>query len=134
MKEEEKIINNIEDKSKKITVSDIDKVLSEQDKINTKEDRLKKDKLFKLFDQVKLVMEMLKDFRAKKYTDIPWRTIGLLTAALLYFLNPFDIIPDFLPLLGYTEDAVAFLAIFKSLQTDLKNYCLWKGYDPDKYF
>ncbi|HCA42930.1 MAG TPA: hypothetical protein DEP28_06715 [Bacteroidetes bacterium] len=134
MKEEEKIINNIEDKSKDITVSDIDKVLSEQDKINTKEERLKKDKLFKLFDQVKLVMEMLKDFRAKKYTDIPWRTIGLLTAALLYFLNPFDIIPDFLPLLGYTEDAVAFLAIFKSLQTDLKNYCLWKGYDPDKYF
>ncbi len=134
MKEEEKIINNIEDKSKDITVSDIDKVLSEQDKINKKEERLKKDKLFKLFDQVKLVMEMLKDFRSKKYTDIPWRTIGLLTAALLYFLNPFDIIPDFLPLLGYTEDAVAFLAIFKSLQTDLKNYCLWKGYDPDKYF
>lgn len=134
MKEEEKIINNIEDKSKDITVSDIDKVLSSEDKVETKEERLKKDKLFKLFDQVKLAMEMLKDFRTKKYTDIPWRTIGLLTAALLYFLNPFDIIPDFLPLLGYTEDAVAFLAIFKSLQTDLKNYCLWKGYDPDKYF
>ncbi|HRE40470.1 MAG TPA: DUF1232 domain-containing protein [Ignavibacteria bacterium] len=134
MKDEEKIIHNIEDKSKDITVSDIDKVLSDEKTVTAKEERLKKDKLFKLFDQVKLAMEMLKDYRAKRYTDIPWRTIGLLTAALLYFINPFDLIPDFLPIFGYTEDAVAFLAIFKSIQTDLKNYCLWKGYDTDKYF
>ncbi|HEX2786943.1 MAG TPA: YkvA family protein [Ignavibacteria bacterium] len=129
-----KIISGIEEKAEHITPAEVDKVLSSEKVIDAKEDKVKREKLFKLFDQVKLGMQMMKDFKAKRYTQVPWRTVGLITAALLYFINPLDIIPDILPIFGYTDDAVAFAAIFKSIQTDLKNYCHWKGLDPANYF
>lgn len=131
---DKKIISGIEDKAGHITDAEVDKVLSSEKVIDSKEYKVKKEKLFKLFDQVKLALQMMKDFKAKRYTQVPWRTVGLLTAAMLYFINPFDIIPDILPVFGYTDDAVAFAAIFKSIQTDLKNYCHWRGFDPAKYF
>lgn len=131
---DKKIISGIEERASHITDAELNKVLSSEKVIDSKEDKVKKEKLFKLFDQVKLAMQMVKDFKAKKYPHVPWRTIGLITAALLYFINPLDIIPDLLPLLGYTDDAVAFAAIFKSIQTDLKNYCHWRGLDPANYF
>lgn len=131
---DKKIISGIEEKAGHITPAEVDKVISSEKVIDEKEGKVKREKLFKLFDQVKLAMQMVKDFKAKQYTHVPWRTIGLITAALLYFINPLDIIPDLLPIFGYTDDAVAFAAIFKSIQTDLKNYCNWRGLDPANYF
>lgn len=40
----------------------------------------------------------------------PGRVKGILLAALAYFVMPVDIIPDFLPVIGFTDDA-AVLAI-----------------------
>ena len=40
----------------------------------------------------------------------PRRVRGVLLAALAYFVMPFDAIPDFLPVIGFTDDA-AVLAI-----------------------
>ncbi len=88
----------------------------------------------KLFNQIKLALEMVKDFKSRTYTGVPWRTMALIIVALLYFLNPLDLIPDLLPVIGLTDDAIAFASIFKSLQTDLRNYCLWKGYNTELYF
>ena len=77
---------------------------------------------------------MLKDYKAKRYTEVPWRSIGLLSVGILYFLNPMDLMPDIIPILGLTDDAVALAAIFKSLQSDLKLYCEWRGLDVEEYF
>ncbi|MBK7444751.1 MAG: DUF1232 domain-containing protein [Ignavibacteria bacterium] len=58
----------------------------------------------------------------------------MIAATILYFLNPFDVVPDLLPVFGYTDDALLFASVFKSIQTDLEKYCEWKGLSPDKYF
>lgn len=121
-------------KSAKITPKDIDKVLTSEKKISAKSEFIRSLKFSVLYNQVKLALEMLKDYKTKKYTDLPWKTITLLTVATLYFLNPFDLIPDILPVIGYGDDALAFAGVFKAVQSDLKKYCNWKGYDPEKYF
>ncbi|CAN5568245.1 hypothetical protein BH10BAC5_BH10BAC5_13060 [soil metagenome] len=121
-------------RSDKITSKDVDKVLSSEKKISLKSEALNILNFKTLFNQIKLTLEMLKDYRAKSYTDLPWKTITLLTVAVLYFLNPFDLIPDVLPVIGYGDDALAFAGVFKAVQSDLKKYCNWKGYDPEKYF
>jgi len=132
--DESGIYNEIENESLKIEPEDIDKIISKEKRILRKTKISKASKYSKLFFQVKLVFELIKDYRSKLYTDIPWRTIGILTLLIAYFINPFDIIPDVLPVLGYTDDALLFAAFFKSISVDLKKYSDWKGYDTEKYF
>jgi len=131
---EAKIIEEIEKESEKTGPEKLDEVIQKEEKIREKSKKLKPDIFQKLLNQIKLALEMAKDFKSKTYTQVPWRTMALITVALLYFLNPLDLIPDLLPVLGLTDDAIAFASIFKSLQTDLRKYCLWKGYDTELYF
>ena len=129
-----KILKEIEKESEKTGPGKLDEVILKEKKIEDKSKKLNLDIFQKLFNQIKLALEMVKDFKSRTYTDVPWRTMALIIVALLYFLNPLDLIPDLLPVLGLTDDAIAFASIFKSLQVDLRNYCVWKGYNTELYF
>jgi uncharacterized membrane protein YkvA (DUF1232 family) len=131
---ESEIFDEVKSDSSKISSDEFNEVLKNENQIRKKASKLNFDKFSKLIRQLTLSLQMLKDYKTKAYINIPWRTIALVVAAILYFINPFDIIPDFIPFLGYTDDAVAFAAIFKSAQTDLFDYCKWKGYNTEDYF
>jgi len=128
------IFDEVISDSSKVSPDELNEVLKNENQIRKKASKLNLDKFSKLIRQLTLSLQMLKDYRTKAYLNIPWRTIALIVAAILYFINPFDIIPDFIPFLGYTDDAIAFAAIFKSAQTDLQDYCKWKGYNTEEYF
>ena len=131
---EEEILEKIEQESKEVTPEKIDEVIVHEKEIEQKTKKLNRNHFEKLYMQVRLALQMIKDYKAKRYTEIPWRSIGLISIGILYFLNPLDLMPDFIPILGLTDDAVALAAIFKSLQSDLKLYCEWRGLDVDEYF
>ena len=44
--------------------------------------------------------------------------------ALLYFINPFDAIPDFVPFAGFVDDAAVIAAAVTFLRIELKNYLI----------
>lgn len=50
----------------------------------------------------------------------PPATRGVLLAALAYFVLPFDVIPDFIVGLGYTDDAAVLLAAFTAVRRDIR--------------
>lgn len=45
---------------------------------------------------------------------------GMMLAALAYFVLPTDVIPDFIPALGYTDDAAVFAALTALVGRNLK--------------
>lgn len=47
--------------------------------------------------------------------SVPMFQRGLLAGALLYFLLPMDAIPDFLGLIGFTDDAAVLMAALKAV-------------------
>ena len=132
--QDQEVIDLIEQESQEVTPEEVDEVIVHEEEIREKSEKLNKDKFGKLYNQVKLALQMVKDYKAGRYREIPWRTIGLLTVGVLYFLNPFDLMPDIIPILGLTDDAVALAAIFKSIQSDLKLYCEWRGLNLNDYF
>jgi uncharacterized membrane protein YkvA (DUF1232 family) len=65
---------------------------------------------------------MVQSHISGEYKQIPWKTLLLSLAAILYFLNPLDMIPDFLPGLGYLDDATIVAFVVNSLKNDLEAF------------
>jgi len=80
--------------------------------------------------KVKLLLMLLKDYWDGKYT-LPYRTIIAIVVALLYILNPIDLIPDILPFLGLTDDLSMLLFVWGMVSKDVGEYALWKVENAD---
>jgi len=80
----------------------------------------------RLAKQAKAAWEMVTAWWRGEY-EAPWASIASITAALLYFLGPFDFIPDFLPLVGFLDDATIMGFVVHRVQGDLKRFAAAKG-------
>jgi uncharacterized membrane protein YkvA (DUF1232 family) len=83
--------------------------------------------------RVELALACVKDVVRGRYR-LPWKTLAALTTALAYFLSPVDVIPDFVPLSGFVDDAAVLGLVFGAAEVDLRRYCTWRGLDPARYF
>lgn len=84
-----------------------------------------KDKLSGVWVDLKVLIRLLKAWSNRKYRVVPWKSILTVTAALLYFMNPFDLIPDFL-LFGFLDDALVIAKVLSSLKEDLAQFIIWE--------
>lgn len=50
----------------------------------------------------------------------PTRVRGILLAALAYFIMPFDIIPDFLAVIGYSDDVAVLAMAFRMVNGHIR--------------
>jgi uncharacterized membrane protein YkvA (DUF1232 family) len=50
----------------------------------------------------------------------PLQVQGTLVGAIAYFVLPFDMAPDFLPVLGFTDDAAVLITALKMVANHLK--------------
>ncbi len=111
-------------KNKKYSEDDMHKVFDNEETILNKMN----DKNLKQFiEEVKLFFCMLKDFVTKKYPEVPVGTIVAIAGALLYVLAPIDIIPDFIPVAGYLDDAGIIAFCLNYVKDDLDKYKAFKG-------
>lgn len=82
--------------------------------------------LQKYGELAKVMYGMLKDYRKGVYSQVPWFTIATIAFSFLYILNPLDIIPDFIPGLGYIDDMAVITFGLRFIESDLHNYLDWK--------
>ncbi|MCD6476495.1 MAG: DUF1232 domain-containing protein [Anaerolineaceae bacterium] len=62
----------------------------------------------------------------RQYTDVPWKTIVLTIAGLIYFVSPIDLIPDVIPVIGLTDDAAIIYFIVAQIKADLDKFITWE--------
>jgi uncharacterized membrane protein YkvA (DUF1232 family) len=73
---------------------------------------------------LRLLINMVVDWSRGRYRVVPAKSIVLVVAALLYFLSPLDLIPDFLPG-GFLDDAAVVAWVLKSVSADVGKYREW---------
>ena len=81
----------------------------------------------RLANHVRIGFSMIKDYVQGNYRKLPWWSVASVAAALGYFLAPIDAIPDFIPVLGYLDDAAVFALVLSGIREDLKKYAEAKG-------
>ncbi|SNS17292.1 Uncharacterized membrane protein YkvA, DUF1232 family [Belliella buryatensis] len=88
---------------------------------------------FKTHPRVKQAVEPIMIFKRMIYAHksgahkLSMKTLGLLVLGILYFVTPLDIIPDFLPLIGYADDVSVVIAIFNTLKTEIEEFLEWES-------
>lgn len=114
-KKAEKIINNTE-KTKKLIDDAMEKV-----------NKISKGPVEEVWGSILIFFDLLTDWLKGNYKNVPLGSIIMILASIIYFLTPFDIIPDFIVGLGYIDDMAVISYTFRQLQTDIDKYLVWRS-------
>lgn len=87
----------------------------------------KKGRIAEVWDDLMLLFRMLKAYATGRYRRIPWQSLLLAVAAVLYFLLPLDFIPDWIPVVGFLDDAAVIAWTISSIGDDLKDFGDWEA-------
>lgn len=107
------------DKSKLNTV-----LSSTKEKLD--EIHLEDTKVFKLGERIKVIVRMVRAYVGGTYKEMPWKTLLMLVAGLIYFLMPIDLIPDFIPVTGFIDDFTVVMLISGAFQQDIQEFLDWE--------
>lgn len=80
----------------------------------------------RLRSDLPLLGRLLKAWKDGSYRGLSVRTLASLAGALLYVVSPVDLIPDFIPGVGFIDDAVVLALLLHSLAQDLVAFRIWE--------
>jgi uncharacterized membrane protein YkvA (DUF1232 family) len=87
----------------------------------------KDDSKNKLVNSVKMIIRMVRAQLSGEYDAFSTKSLFLLVFALVYFIIPTDMIPDFIPLMGFTDDITILYYVTDSLADDIAIYKEWES-------
>jgi len=82
--------------------------------------------LARIFQDLKLLIPLIKDYWKGTYRDVSVKSIVIFVAALAYIISPIDLIPDYIIGFGQIDDAVILGLSLFFLEKDLQKYKEWK--------
>lgn len=75
---------------------------------------------------VQLLIRMVRAYASGEYKGLPWKSLLSIVAVLIYFVSPIDLLPDFLPVIGITDDVALVVWLIKTLGDDVKKFSDWE--------
>ena len=133
--DKEKIREEFEKRVASVRKEDVQKVVQNAGEI---EEKVRRSSLLKReLAKVRLLLMKVKDYINGEYREVPWYSIAAAVVALLYILSPIDLIPDFIPVIGLSDDLAMLLLVWTLISEDICNYAEWKAKRDEeaaKYF
>ena len=114
----------IQEGAQNVTEKDVEKVISKSEELQKRFSA--KGPLARFIEDGQLLIAIVKDYWSGKYRQIPYGVIASIVFTLIYVLNPFDIVPDVLPVIGQLDDVAVMSACLILVEQDLHKYKDWK--------
>ena len=119
----------LNEQAKKFSRQDLEKVLKQEEKIEKK--IRNNQSISGYLTKARSMFGLVRDYWNGSYKTVPWKTIAAAGGALLDILMPLDLIPDFIPIAGYLDDAGVIAACLSLINDDLVKYEKWKAFGED---
>ena len=79
-----------------------------------------------------MLFSMVKDYTTGSYSEnIPLKTILGAVFTLGYIISPIDLIPDVIPVIGFTDDLAVLTTFLWMARSDVNEYRKWKTEESD---
>lgn len=105
---------NVSREDEKVVVEELpEKVAKVLDSVNQRLPIVKN-----LLGKVKMLYAMLRD----KEFAMAWSSKTMVIAGLLYFISPIDLLPDYIPILGYIDDAFVMSVVMNAMASEIERY------------
>jgi uncharacterized membrane protein YkvA (DUF1232 family) len=72
------------------------------------------------------MIRLIRAYHEREYRDISSQNLRIIVAAIIYFVSPFDVIPDSVPVFGNIDDAMVVRLALKSVGADLDTFMAWE--------
>ena len=108
---------------------DLESLLERQKKVEAKVQG--SGSLRRFSTDIKLMFSLLKDYWNGRYRKVPWKSVAAIAGALLYVLNPLDLVPDLILGFGLLDDAGVVALCLRLVESDLLRYAAWKELETE---
>jgi len=115
--------NFIKNKSASINMEDVQSVSNKEGKLKAKANN---GILKRYLADIMILFSLLNDYVHRRYRNIPFKVVASIAFALIYILNPIDLIPDVIPILGQLDDLAVLTICLTLIESDLDEYKTWK--------
>lgn len=86
--------------------------------------------LRRVWGDLNVMLRMVRAYGRREYRSVPWRSLLLATTAIVYFVNPFDLISDFLVAVGLVDDIGVATMVAAAIGADLERFLEWENQHP----
>lgn len=80
----------------------------------------------KIWEDLPVMFGMAKDWITGTYKDVSLTAMLTILGGIIYFLSPIDLIPDFLPVIGYLDDLYILSTVIDQVRKEIDKYKVWK--------
>lgn len=78
------------------------------------------------WEKLQLFFDLIQAYTKGEYRNVAPSTILTIIGAILYFVSPLDVVPDFLVGLGIVDDAAVIGFTLKKLSVEINEFRKWK--------
>jgi uncharacterized membrane protein YkvA (DUF1232 family) len=79
-----------------------------------------------IFADLQLIFRMVRAWLRGEYQELSNRSVVILVGAVIYFLMPIDAIPDFIPGIGFLDDAAVIAMALAAVKSEVDKFKVWE--------
>ena len=85
-----------------------------------------KDPFKDLWAYFQAMLRLIRAYYRREYRNVSLQNLVMIVGAIIYILNPFDLIPDWIAGLGFADDAVVLAFAVRQTRQTLDDFMMWE--------